>query len=668
MKLLVAVHIAIMILTHSQILSLIKNPQNQGLIRQAQYEERLLCAYGTGENIMSSGSNSQDAKFYNNELYYTNTTNYSYYRDVILWEYLSLLVPERHAKFRQTFGIHTMPIMDKVQTHFQRIFDATGRFIDSKFENLEEKRDFEQYIKTAYESSEGKQNGLSFLEFFKREAIKAIVFAPNTALVIDFPARIDTDNDEIMLGNSLPNVQKVSVFKFWDIKVSSRGVEYIIIKSEIKSVTDKQKVLKTQYFVIDSEKYVLYEKPNKSQDLDLIIEEFHTFPKAPVDFIAQQDRYKTKYFPKKSVAWDSIDDLKKWLFIANLMKVYQYESGVPVSFELQQKCRHKERYYDPRTQQYNQTDECGSLYNMGSFNIPVSYDQATGKYGYERRACLSCKKKTQEKMSWGKKFEIPESWFENKGESVKALLQTYATVDFNTEIITVNEESLQGQRSQIEIDIIGKGYNSEKSKEAKNTDQVFADLQDLHRVLSSVSEQTERSMKFTLDYIALGRGYTTFISNEVFLGRGYLLQSTKQNLEEYKELRENGVNPYFLNRKQFEMFQSQYGYDKATLELFEIFASLTPYGNLPLTEVYKNYNTYKENPKTLLDFYKRIYADQIMQEFITKNDVQLWGRDVGYSARYRRIERLMNQRAQELAENYQEPSENDLENLEETEI
>lgn len=631
-----------MILTDSQMLSLIKNPKNTGAIEQAKYEERLLSAFATGEGVNNHAYGSDLQYYYNDDGSYSQP----YYRDVLLWEYLSLLVPERHETFAKTFGNHAMPITNKVETHFNRVFEATGRFTNFKFGNPEERADFEEYIQTAYESKGDKQNGIGLSEFLQKEAVASILFSPNTVAIIDFPAQI---TEEVKTGNSIPTVQKAYVNKFHDIDVSSRDIEYIIIRNEVRSPEDKRKIIKTQFFIIDDEKFVLYERQKGSSELNQVIKEFHNLPKIPVKFFTRYTRYKKQYFPRKSPIWDSIDDLKRWLLLANFMKVYQYESGVPIKFSIQQPCRHKERYVDPRTKQMSFTDECTSHNGTGVFSIATAYQN--GKYTYAHVNCPSCRKRSQEKTAWGKELEIPQAWFEE--DKAKWVFETYKNADFSTDIIKVNSEDLDKGRVQIEVDIIGKAYNAEKSKEAKNTDQVSADLLDMQRVLVTVSEDVETMAKFTLDFIAIGRGYESFISNEFHLGRGYLLQSNDKHIKEFKELRDNGADPFFLNQKQFEIFEGQYGYDRATVELFQIFASLVPFRNMTVTEVYGNFEIYKSNPQTLKDFYKRIYADQILQEFVTKNNVQIWGREVSFNARVNRLNRALEARAEELAGGFQ---------------
>lgn len=558
----------LMVLTPIDIVELIKKPKNGALLKEAVKEEKVLKALATGEH-----------------------------EDSVVDDFANLLVQERRQRFKSTFEFHTMPILDKVTTHYERIFDAQGRFIEAKFTKPEQKQDFEQYFNKCFVASTDKEilNGIDAESFFRKIGIDALLYQPNTILYLDLPKQSSAKR-------TTATVQTVSVSKIWDVVATARGIEYVIIYNERKEEKGKVK----QYFVIDDEKYSLYE--TKSSKTELISESKHEFQFCPATFISNRNRFKNEYSIRQSPIWQSIPDLKAWIFLKNLAKVYQWESGVPIKYEPEAKCA--ERH------------PTGAMCENGKFIL------SDGKIA----TCSSCLRRSQEKMAWGKVIRFPLEHF--KSEGAELIFKAFQYGDFNTDVMEFNENDLDKKRKQIEEDLIGERKTASKSKEARNEMDVQSDTEDMKRILSSASETIELCWDWIATTTAQSRKYDSFINYTSFLGRGYLLQSKAKHQEEYKTLVQSGADDLVLNKKLAEIIQTEYGYDQKFVELFEMLGAIIPYRHLPLEKVYAQQAAFTSNTQLQRDFYLRIYAANWIQEFLVLNDVQIWGEDVDSEQRF----------------------------------
>jgi hypothetical protein len=559
----------IMVLSQQDVEQLIKKPNNGTLLREAVQEEKVLKALSTGE-----------------------------YADMLIDDFASLLVEERREKFRSTFGFHTAPILDKVNTHYKRLFDAQGRFIESKFSKPEQKQDFLAYLDKCFLADNGKLNGVDAEHFFREVGLNSILYEPNTVVYLDLPTSIDTKLEQ----RTTPTVQFVSVSKIYDIVATAKGIEYLIIYNEKRVPGSRRK--NKQYFVIDDQKYMLFEK--EEGGLNLVSEANHNFESCPAMHIATQNRYKSNYSIKQSPIWQSIDDLKAWLLLKNFAKVYAWESGVPAKFEPQRIC----------TENHSSGVGCTN----GVFIL--SEGRTT--------PCHTCARKSREKIAWGKNIEIPMDFLSKNGADL--FFKTFQYADFSTDVMKFHEEDLSKKRGQIEEDLIGE--KASQVKNARNETDVKSDTEDMKRILSDASETIESKWTWISERIAKARDYDSFISYTVFLGRGYLLQNKTQHQQEYNTLVQSGADDFVLNKKLEELIQSDYGYDTKFLELFEMLSAIIPFRHLPLEKVYQQQSVLSLNEHTKRDFYLRIYASNWIQEFLVLNDVQVWGKETSTQEKF----------------------------------
>jgi hypothetical protein len=566
----ILIYFITMILSTEKIFELIKKPKNAAILKEAVIEEKTLKAYATGEN-----------------------------KHLIIDECLKMLVPERQPKFKESFGLHTKPLIDKVATHFQRIFDATGRVIDNKFFDSEQKQDFENYVSKCYESASKNKNGLSSEYYYKHIGLESILFEPNNIALIDFSITKNDQGayDKIDKRNE-PFVSTVNIKQIWDIDSSARGIEYLIIYNEYLKNTQKTK----QFFVVDDLNYTLFEL-NKSGNPQLILQNRHNFECVPATHISSYNKYKGNYTIKKSPISDSLDDLYAWILLKNFSKMYGWESGVPTQLQPKFKC--------------DNTHHTGVHCNNGIFKLN------DGQSAY----CEKCQRKSQEKTAWGKVVEIPMEYLET--ESAERFMKLFSYVDFNTDVMRFHEEDLSKKEEKIISDIIGKSQNSvSKSKEARNEIDVQSDTEDMRRVLASVSEMIEQTWQFTDSLIAKARNYNSYVSSSIFLGRGYMLQSKEKYYNEYDLLRKAGADDFLLNKKLSEIIETEYGYDKNFVDVFGMVAGIVPFRNIPTEKIYEHFDKFKTNEDTELDLYVRLYSATWIQELIETNDMNVWGKDL----------------------------------------
>lgn len=596
----------LMILTVTQAQNLIKKPKNQRWLDEARNQELKMRAFASGQN--------QDKAVVDN--------------------LCKLFVSERQQKFRETFAMHTKPIINKFHTHFSRVFNASGRLIEYNFQNPNERQDFENYIKTCFNSVDGKSNGIDAESFFTQKGVEAILKAPNRVLFVDFPTHhqniknVYTDARGRIDGKSTPCIGFVDAANIWDIESSVRGVEYIIIHNKFEIEKDKIE----QYYIIDDEKYMLFEKRSGSK-FDLISSHNHLFNKCPAYQICQEELYIGKPL-KKGALNDSLEDLEAWVLLANLTKVYQWESGVPTKFEPKAQCEG----FSTDQQYFNYS--CGK----GFINVPDNSED-----GYTKVHCPTCERKRKEKFAWGKQIDIDLEYFnEERYQAVEAYLKSFGYADFGTEAMRFNHDDLEIKRRQIEFDVIGKGQEIVQTKEARNEIDVYSDIEDQKRVMEFVAKQIESAWKWCLKHIAISREYSSFSDCVIFLGRGFMLQSKKEHYQEYNELLEAGADSLLLNKKLSEIAQTDYGHDQSFIEIFELIAAVIPYRHTPKEVLLDNLEKFKENKLMCVKFTLALHSSELIQEFTTLNDLNSWGSSITRQAKFKRLKKYFYTKAWEI--------------------
>lgn len=553
----------------------------------------------------------------------------------------AMLVKERGIKVEERWENYTAALVDEVKRHFEKIFEAEGGFEKVRFARTEEETDLNNYLKNCFESTPGKLNGLSVKEYFRLLTKNVFFHTPNTVLIIDHPPLKDNEDGtftnlitkEKVLYNT-PYVTSVGVGDIHDIEISTRGIEYLILKRREKVASEKKETIDV-YYVYDDEKYVVYKK-TKGGKLRKVSEQAHSFGKCPARHIVQAKLFNNLHI-KKSLLSSAMPYLESWQIFRVFTEIYKHESGF------------SERIV-PESKKCAGVQEQTGLKCKNGFVLDTTFVGTESQpYLYP---CEKCKRKSQEKHSFGKQYEIDiakiiEGAGDRAGDFVRIFTGAFQRIDADKDILEFHANNLTQGEEQIKTLIKGQGFNQSKSKEALNEKHVDANLEDQRKVLSEVAEQIEVSWQWCVEMIAKSR-YSSFQSYQKFLGRDYILDNANA-LNSFSKIREMGMDDYVLNQESFKILQKRVS-DKHLLEVWKILMTVIPFRHMTLDQVYNNHQLLTENQATRLSFYVRVYAANWLEEFDIANNLRFFGSNITPQRRVEIIKKYFYEKALSVAQ------------------
>jgi hypothetical protein len=507
--------------------------------------------------------------------------------------YASFFVEDLHALIRQTFEVHSSPLLapgtGAVYAHFHKITDTVeGRSVDYYFSRKSDEQDFSRLRKAAYP-------GQTPEDFYTRQVLSALLYQPNSRLVIDFPP----ESGEI----AQPRILLVPVEDIHDLQEDATGLSLLILKKAEKK--DGHATGNHTYYIYTPQDYQVWEE--KSRQLRRLSVQPHPFGCCPAVSVSQLPMRPGQYVEKKSPISDSMPDLYDYNLLRNMAKFYHWQNGLPLHFGLESS--HCDAI----------DSESGTACQGGYFLVP--YEDESGEAQVRRKACPACERRKKEKMRWGNRIDLKTDHVMGNPEVVQAMYKAFGFVSTDEKLLRFNEEALQRKIEQIENDITGRSIASSHSKEALNEKHVEATLDDKRNNLSAFAAQLEHLQQWTDGFLGRVLFPESFMGCHVFYGRGFFLRSTAAMTEEYTQLAEAGADEFLLNQKAYELVLAQYRHDPLFMKAYELVCAVIPLRHVPTSELLTHATTFQADPKLYRDWLLRMNYARFMEEFM------LTGRD-----------------------------------------
>lgn len=553
----------------------------------------------------------------------------------------SVLVKERGEKVEELWENYTPAIIDEIKRHFEKIYEAEGGFEKFRFGDEDEKIDVINYLQGCFEATPGKLNGLSINHFFRTIAKNTLFEKPNTIIVVDHPPLKENEDGtyvnlitkEVVTYNT-PYIITIPITEIHDIEVSTRGIEYLIVKRKEDQIVGKKNTFDV-FYVYDDQKYLIYKKVKEGK-IKKISEVKHGFGKCPARYILQKDLSPDK-IQKKSLISPVIPYLESYQIFRSFAEIYKHESGF------------SERIV-PGSESCNGKQASGMECSNG-------YIKETKLFGSEASPvlipCQKCQRRKKEKHSFGKQYDldivkIVEGLKEHSGTFVKIFQDSFKRLEADTEVMRFHADNLEIEEQRIKGFIKGQGFNQTKSKEAFNEKHVDANLEDQRIVLSEAAEQLEGAWQWCVTMIAESR-YTTFQSYQKYFGRDYVLDNASAYLSSFKQIKDMGMDDYVLNQEALKILQKRYS-DRQVLEIWKVLMAVIPFRHQSTEQVLKNAATLLTNKTTTLSFYLRMYSANWLEEFDISNDFRFWGSAISATRRVEIIRKWFYDKAAKAAE------------------
>lgn len=471
----------------------------------------------------------------------------------------SLLAEEKYSVFEKMYESYFAPILDKIQTQYEKIFSATGRTEIIDFgDNVELKALFQEAVKpNLFESG-------SALDFFKKNYIRLLLSEPSSLFLT-----YRNENGEVKTKYlDFLNVRYVDNYDNGNVK--NLVYEY-----------DKQKNI---LLIVTRKEIILYNERIKDKADPVIEREFHGQLQPPVTYVSS-DFLSSNATLRKSPLTDSMVDIENY----NIFKTFSvyYKSYSAFGKE-----------YVPETLDgLNDGPPVHSFNNLNGDAIrPIAINEGknTGVFGNI--------------------IEIPLSQMADK-EQLENLHKMYFKQEGDTKLLVFQQEDLDRLESKILSDCLGHNFSKSGSGAAKTASQVYAEMDTQESNLRRVKAKAETALNSintygciytelsensnfkdleailnseNLSYEVFFEENTNFVTYKINLGDRFFLKSEEMLYEELTMLMKNSSNEFLIEKKLEEIVRAKAGFQENELSRFKITYMLQPFSNRNLDWVTQN--------------------------------------------------------------------------------
>lgn len=527
-----------MILSLEQIKEKIQSPKNRDLLDQAKENEREL------------------------KLFYSKSGDSKLIQDLIR----PIISGKKLSKFNKVYKNWTKPIINKIETHYSKVFTSPGAVFDFDFgDNIDAKIGFDLI-------REGIYSGVSDIKYWEK---------------LGHPIKITQPDSCYVTGTSKEgaiNIKHVPLKYIHDIDATEKGVEYLIVKKKIKI----DGVERTFYHVWDD--VYSYNLVEGEEGVELVVinnqaQVFeHGAKKCPVERASTDYLDTDNFILMKSIISDSIPDLYEYLILKTFYEYYKYYSAFGKEIKAQTRC-------DYKSEEDNVVCRDGQLSVMHpGKEFRMYHDKSCPKCGGGDKGDL-----------FGEIIEIP-LMMQGNSDFLGNLGALFNRVDADTGILTFHSEDLEKIESKIYSDSIGMGFGEGFRRQAVNQDQVRASYDDIESNLNDYGRYTEQTVKYNLDRAA-EMWSESFTSSVYKYGKNHFIKDTGILYEELKTIKETTSNDAMIDKKMQEILMTESRNDQKLLKRAKRIQQVIPFNGFTDEYVSSNLESLRAMNSDAVDIY-----------------------------------------------------------------
>jgi hypothetical protein len=482
-----------------------------------------------------------------------------------------ILVSAKYEKFQVVHKNWTKALINKVETHYSRIFDAFGRVFDFNFgTNIADHVAFKELRTTTLFEGQGDET------YFRNFAHKKAIQEPNSVFLTGF-----NDNMEIQ-------VKHIKLSRIFDIEASPSKIEYLIIVQQMK-LEDGTKF--KRFFVYDDIQVSIWDETNDGHvavpigeviqmpdgSFQQEIFALHGNNQVPAVFAydenmgSDDDGEAENFIIKKSILSDSIPQLYAYSILKTFYLNYKHFGAFGKSFRTETRC--------------NFVDESANVKCSSGKLVPLNAQKAHKPIGgsYDCPACNGGQK-NQEAM--GEVIEIPINQQGNP-DLVANFTKLNFRIDADKGILEFHTQDVEKMKNGILADIIGDGFGESYKQQAINADQVRMNFDDQESNLNHYKHKIEKVWNMS-ETFAAELFSESFIDLTVSLGTRFFLKTNDQLYSELKLINETSSDQAAVDMKNMEIFLTEYRNNKNLIERQRVLKVLKPFSWLPIDYVTNN--------------------------------------------------------------------------------
>ena len=516
------------------------------------------------------------AKLHENELkqFYSNT-----HPELIFARVQPLLIDVKYDTFLKVYKNYAQPIINKIRTHYGKIFSAYGSSFEFDFNgNVEKAMEFDDLRRTIY-------NGISDREYWRNIGHTKALIEPQSVFVTATNAEGGIE------------IKHFPLKYLHDFEETESGLQYLILKFSPKD-EDQGKNNVEYYYVYDSVNFYVYIKTNNGFQVftdpegnELVGP--HGAKRCPCDF-ASNENMTTKIGLKKSRISDSVSDLYDYIFLKILYLIYKQYSAFGTQIKAQVRCEYKNEEKNVICDGHG---TLGPIDRAKEFSFPGFTDQ-----------CPRCNS-NKNTGTGGEVIEIPLEMQGNE-QFINNIGNLYQRIDADSGILTFHSEDIDALEQKIYDDALGTGFGEGMRRQAVNDDQVMASMDDMSSNLADYSKSVEQVWEYSLD--RAGEMFSTedFVKSHIRLGRQYFLKSTEVLYQELELLLKSTSNHTLIDKKQNEIIMTEARTDDRLLRRNKRLKAVMPFSNYSPQYILSNREALN---KDLLDLYDN--SSQVLSIF-----------------------------------------------------
>lgn len=480
-----------------EIKKVILKPENEESLKTAKLMEKQLSHFFTGQHV----------------------------DDVIFIPVGKILTDKKYTVFKNTYKTWTKPIVNRVKTHYGKVFTASGGRVTNVFEGSESEEKqlaFNEMLTTVY-------TGVPDFKYWESIGINLSFYTPNSTFIT-----AQKDGEIVIKHAPLDSVRSV--------KCDESGIRHIVYCYEQKVNGDTQKVY---YSYDDLNFYALtHGQDGKLQVMTStdgsLMAGPHGAKKNPVTFVSSElveGAADHGFVLRKSRITDSIGDLFSYAVLKTFYLSYKYYGAFGKEIKAQTRCNYKSEELNIR---------CDGRGNVMALNPELSSVIGDG-------TCPQCATKNTGIL--GEIVSIP---IEMQGEKnfVANISQMFQRIDADTGILEFHSSDIEALEAKIKTDCIGRGFGSAINNQAVNRDQVRVSYDDIESNLNEFSRYLTQTWNYSVN--RAGEMYSSeFRKYHRVLGKKYFLKSSRELIEELGKLAQVTNDQALIDIKTHELIETE---------------------------------------------------------------------------------------------------------------
>jgi hypothetical protein len=527
-----------MVLSRSQILERLKNPQKTSAIQTAV----------THEDKIKFHTKTVDSKEFS-----------PYFSTFLKWVESDISLPADKLQIFKgmcQFPLATNVLCDTIFDEYEKIYTAQDSFFDVDMQDDSLKADFLDYL----------ENTIKLREYLKGPGFEEFKTQPNCIYVIDLATDQKTRWPEpYRITVDINTVHDIEIVKMPD---GLRRIGFLIYHTD-----------ENTYYVLDDVYYRRYTKVDGEFSEVPDIEEPHYLLYTPARFAIQNQMYNdfdSSPVTRKGPLSREAANLNWLLFFKIAERMVETYGPFPIATIPKNNCD----YTDPHGAQCN--------------NGILAGEKRNGAI-YERK-CPACNSKSS-LVGPGTVFARPIAKTKDDVQLVDPVTFT-SPETANLEYIT---KKIDYYEREIFANSVG-DTDQTITKEAVNEDQVQANFEGRKSVLSRIKKERELLEVWTVDTIGKLRYGNLYIKCVDNLGDQWLLQSPDELITSYDLKKKAGLPAYLIGQAKESFVQTEYRNNpslKARMDLMEL---LEPWPDRSIDECVAGQFDFKYPEKFLLKF------------------------------------------------------------------